>query len=39
MAEGGVRRAALEAGAVLLIDRPRVLAKAAELGITLVGFR
>lgn len=39
MAEGGVRRAALEADAVLLLDKPRVLAKARELGITLVGFR
>lgn len=38
MAEGGVRRAALEAGAVILIDKPRVLARAAELGITLAGF-
>ena len=39
MAEGGVRRAALEAGAVLLLDKPRVLARARELGIALVGFR
>ncbi len=39
MAEGGVRKAALEADAVLLLDKPRVLAKARELGITLVGFR
>ena len=39
MAEGGVRRAALESGAVILIDKPRVLARAAELGITLAGFR
>lgn len=39
MAEGGVRHAALEADGVLLLDRARVLAKARELGITLVGFR
>jgi UDP-2,3-diacylglucosamine hydrolase len=39
MAEGGVRQAALEADGVLLLDKPRVLAKARELGITLVGFR
>lgn len=39
MAEGGVRQAALEAGAVLLLDKPRVLARARELGITLAGFR
>jgi len=39
MAEGGVRRAALEADAVLLLDKPRVLERARELGIALVGFR
>lgn len=39
MAEGGVRRAALEADGVLLLDKPRVLARARDLGITLVGFR
>lgn len=39
MAEGGVRRAALEADGVLLLDKPRVLEKARALGITLVGFR
>ncbi len=39
MAEGGVRHAALEAGGVLLLGKDGVLAKARDLGITLVGFR
>jgi DUF1009 family protein len=39
MAEGGVRQAALEVDGVLLLDKVRVLEKARQLGITLVGFR
>lgn len=38
LAAGGVRKAALEAGAVLILDRERVVARARELGITLLGF-
>ena len=38
MAEGGVRKAALEADGVILIDKPAVLARAKELGIDLLGF-
>jgi DUF1009 family protein len=39
MAVGGVKRAALEVDGVLLLDKPKVLERARELGITLVGFR
>jgi DUF1009 family protein len=38
MAEGGVTKAALEADAVILIDKPAVLARARQLGIDLFGF-
>jgi DUF1009 family protein len=38
MATGGVRKAALESDAVILIDRPAVIARAKELGIDLLGF-
>jgi DUF1009 family protein len=38
MAEGGVRKAALESGGVILIDKPAVIARAKQLGIDLVGF-
>jgi DUF1009 family protein len=38
MVAGGVRRAALEADAVILIDKPAVIARAKELGVTLLGF-
>ena len=38
MAEGGVTKAALEADAVILIDKPAVLSRAKELGIDLLGF-
>jgi DUF1009 family protein len=38
MAEGGVTKAALEADAVILIDKPAVIARAKELGIDLFGF-
>ncbi|NBV52055.1 MAG: DUF1009 domain-containing protein [Verrucomicrobia bacterium] len=38
MAEGGVTKAALEADAVILIDRPAVIARAKQLGIDLFGF-
>ena len=38
MAEGGVAKAALEADAVILIDKPAVLARAKQLGIDLFGF-
>jgi DUF1009 family protein len=39
MAAGGVRKAALEVDGVILIDKPAVIQRAGELGITLVGFR
>jgi DUF1009 family protein len=39
MAAGGIRHAALEAGNVLVLDKPAVLAKAKEMGITLLGYR
>jgi hypothetical protein len=38
MAEGGVAKAALEADAVILIDKPAVIARAKQLGIDLFGF-
>jgi DUF1009 family protein len=38
MAEGGVAKAALEADAVILIDKPAVIARAKQLGIDLLGF-
>ncbi|NBX34884.1 LpxI family protein, partial [bacterium] len=38
MVAGGVKRAALEADAVILIDKPAVIARAKELGVTLLGF-
>ena len=38
MVAGGVRRAALETDAVILIDKPAVIARAKELGVTLLGF-
>jgi DUF1009 family protein len=38
MAEGGVTKAALEADAVILIDKPAVIARAKQLGIDLFGF-
>jgi DUF1009 family protein len=38
MAEGGVAKAALEADAVILIDKPAVIARARQLGIDLFGF-
>lgn len=38
MEKGGVRRAALEAGSVLLLDKTDVIARARELGITLYGY-
>lgn len=38
MAEGGVRKAALETDSVILIDKPDVLARARQLGIELLGF-
>lgn len=39
LAAGGVRKCAVEAGAVLLLDKPVVIAKAKELGITLFGYK
>ncbi|MDR2513393.1 MAG: UDP-2,3-diacylglucosamine diphosphatase LpxI [Puniceicoccales bacterium] len=38
MEKGGVRRAALEASSVLLLDKADVIARARELGITLYGY-
>jgi len=38
MAEGGVAKAALEADAVILIDKPAVIARARQLGLDLFGF-
>ncbi len=38
LAAGGIRRAALEAGSVLMLDRAEVVARAKALGITLYGF-
>ena len=38
MAEGGVAKAALEAEAVILIDKPAVIARAKQLGLDLFGF-
>ncbi len=38
MAEGGVKKAALETDGVILIDKPLVIERAKELGIDLVGF-
>lgn len=38
MAQGGVKKAALQADGVILIDRPAVLARASELKIDLQGF-
>jgi len=38
MAEGGVKKAALEIDGVILIDKPLVIKRAKELGIDLVGF-
>ena len=38
MAEGGVKKAALEIDGVILIDKPAVIARAKELGIDLLGF-
>jgi DUF1009 family protein len=38
MVAGGVKRAALETDAVILIDKPAVIARAKELGLTLLGF-
>jgi hypothetical protein len=38
MAEGGVAKAALETDAVILIDKPAVIARAKQLGIDLFGF-
>ena len=38
MAKGGVKKAALQADGVILIDRPAVLARARELKIDLFGF-
>jgi DUF1009 family protein len=38
MAEGGVAKAALEADAVILIDKPAVIARAKQLGVDLFGF-
>ena len=38
LAAGGIRRAALEAGSVLMLDRAAVIARAKALGITLYGF-
>jgi DUF1009 family protein len=38
MVAGGVHRAALETDAVILIDKPAVIARAKELGVTLLGF-
>ena len=38
MAEGGVAKAALEADAVILIDKPAVIARAKQLGLDLFGF-
>jgi len=37
MAEGGVRRATLEADGVIMIDKPAVIARAKELGLYLEG--
>lgn len=39
LAAGGVMKAAVEAGAVLLLDKPAVIARAKELGITLFGYK
>ncbi len=36
--ESGIRSAALEAGRVILLDRPAVIARARSLGISLLGF-
>lgn len=38
MVEGGVAKAALEVDAVILIDKPAVLAQARQLGLDLLGF-
>jgi UDP-2,3-diacylglucosamine hydrolase len=38
MADADIRLAALEAGGVLMLDKPAVLAKARSLGISLFGF-
>jgi DUF1009 family protein len=38
MQEGGIKQAALEAGNVIMLDKPQVLTRAKELGITLYGF-
>ena len=38
MAAADIRSAALEAGGVLMLDKPAVLAKARSLGISLLGF-
>lgn len=38
MAEGGVRKAALEVDGVILLDKPAVLQRAKALGIDLLGF-
>jgi DUF1009 family protein len=38
MRESGIRAAALEAGGVILLDRPAVLEKARSWGIALLGF-
>lgn len=38
MAQGGVKKAALQADGVILIDRPAVIARARELKIDLLGF-
>ncbi len=38
MERAGLRAAALEAGGVILLDKPAVLARAKQLGISLLGF-
>jgi DUF1009 family protein len=38
MSEWGIRAAALEAGSVLLLDKPAVLARARALGLSLFGY-
>jgi DUF1009 family protein len=38
MSEWGIRAAALEAGSVLLLDKPAVLARARALGLSLLGY-
>lgn len=38
MAEGGVRRASLQVDAVIMIDKPAVIARAKELDLALEGF-